>query len=71
MPRLQPGLTLREQEIFVSFAQGMSYAGIAGARGIKPVAARNAIYGIQQKLKVGTMQGLALWAVRNGLLGDL
>ena len=31
---------------------------------------RNAVYGIQEKLDVGSMQGLALWAVRNGLLGD-
>ena len=62
------GLTPREREILVSFAQGMSYAQIAEARGIKPVTARNAIYGIQQKLKVGTMQALVLWCVRNGLL---
>ena len=62
------GLTPRERDILVSFAQGMSYAQIAEARGIKPVTARNAIYGIQQKLKVGTMQGLVLWCVRNGLL---
>ena len=63
-------LTPRERDILVSFAQGMSYARIAEARGIKPVTARNAIYGIQQKLGVGTMQGLVLWCVRNGLLGD-
>ena len=63
-------MTPREREILVSFAQGMSYAQMAVARWIKPVTARNAIYGIQQKLKVGTMQGLALWAVRNGLPGD-
>ena len=62
------GLTRREREILVSFAKGMSYSRIAGARGIKPVTVRNAIYGIQQKLNVGSMQGLVLWAVRNGLL---
>ena len=44
------GLTPREREILVSFAQGMSYARIAEARGIKPVTVRNAVYGIQQKL---------------------
>ena len=66
----EAGLTPREREILVSFAQGMSYAQIAEARGIKPVTARNALYGIQQKLGVGTMQGLVLWCVRNGLLGD-
>ena len=64
------GLTPREREILVSFAQGMSYARIAEARGIKPVTARNAIYGIQQKLSVRTMQELVLWCVRNGLLDD-
>ena len=63
-------LTQREREILVSVSQGMSYARIAEARGIKPVTARNAIYGIQQKLGVGSMQELVLWSVRNGLLGD-
>ncbi len=66
----EAGLTPREREILVSFAQGMSYAQIAEARGIKPVTARNALYGVQHKLGVGTMQGLVLWCVRNGLLGD-
>ena len=66
----EAGLTPREREILVSFAQGMSYARIAEARGIKPVTARNAIYGVQQKLKVKTMQGLVLWCVRNGMVGD-
>ena len=64
------GLTSREREILVSFARGMSYARIAEARGIKPVTVRNAIYRIQQKLGVGSMQELVLWSVRNGLLGD-
>ena len=63
------GLTSREQEILGSFAQGMSYAQIAGARGIKTVTARSAIYGIQRKLGVETMQELALWCARNGMLG--
>ena len=62
------GLTPREREILVSFAQGISYARIAEEREIKPVTVRNAIYGIQQKLSVGTMQELVLWCVRNGLL---
>ena len=66
----EAGLTPREREILVSFVQGMSYARIAEARGIKPVTARNAIYGIQQKLSVGTMQELVLWCVHNGLLDD-
>ena len=66
----EAGLTPREREILVSFASGISYARIAEARGIQPVTARNAIYGIQQKLGVRTMQGLVLWCVRNGLLGE-
>ena len=65
------GLTPREREVLVSFAQGMSYARIAEVRGIKPVSVRNTVYGIQAKLKVDSMQGLVLWAVRNGLLGRL
>ena len=64
------GLTPREREILVSSARGMSYARIAETRGIKPVTVRNAIYGIQRKLTIGTMQGLVLWCVRNGLLDN-
>ena len=64
------GLTLRERDILVSFTQGRSYATIAEARGIKPVTVRNAIYGIQQKLRIGTMQELVVWAVRNGLVDN-
>ena len=64
------GLTPREREVLVSFAQGMSYGRIAEARGVKTVTVRNAVYSIQQKLGVGSMQGLVLWAVRNGLLDD-
>ena len=64
------GLTAREREILVSFAGGMTYARIAEQRGIRPVTVRNAIYGIQQKLGVTSMQGLVLWTARNGLLDD-
>ena len=64
------GLTRREREILTSFARGMSYARIGEARGVKAVTARNAIYGIQRKLGVRSMQELVLWAVRNGLLDD-
>ena len=31
---------------------------------------RNAIYRIQRKLGVGSMQELVIWAVRNGLLDE-
>ena len=64
------GLTVREREILVAFAGGMSYARIAEQRGVKPVTVRNAIYGIQEKLGVTSMQGLVLWAAQNGLLDD-
>ena len=63
-------LTPREKEILASFSQGMSYAAIAEARGVKPVTIRNAIYTIQVKLGVGTKQEIVVWAVRNGLLDD-
>lgn len=61
-------LTRREREILSSFAAGMSYAQIGEARGIRPVTVRNAVYGIQSKLGIDTMQELVLWAARNGLL---
>ena len=64
------GLTARERQILASFAGGMSYTRIAEQRGVKPVTVRNAIYGIQQKLRVTSMQGLVLWTARNGLLDD-
>ena len=64
------GLTAREREILVAFAGGMSYARIAEQRGVKPVTVRNAIYVIQEKLGVTSMQGLVLWTARNGLLDD-
>ena len=69
-PAETAGLTAREREILVSFAGGMTYARIAEQRGIRPVTVRNAIYGIQQKLDITSMQGLVLWAARNGLLDD-
>ena len=64
------GLTAREREILVSFAGGLSYTQIAERRGVKPVTVRNAIYGVQQKLKVTSIQGLVLWTAQNGLLDD-
>ena len=64
------GLTAREREILVSFAGGMSYTRIAERRGVKPVTVRNAIYGIQQKLNVTSIQALVLWTAQNGLLDD-
>ena len=61
-------LTGREREILTLFSQGLSYAKIADVRGNQPVTVRNAIYGIQNKLKIETKQELVVWAVRNGLL---
>ena len=71
-------LTPREKEILASFSQGisyaasegMSYAAIAEARGVRPVTIRNAIYTIQVKLGLGTKQEIVVWAVRSGLLDD-
>ena len=66
-----PGrLTQREREILTLFSQGRSYVDIAKIRGNKWVTIRNAIYGIQDKLRIETKQELAVWAVRNGLLDD-
>ena len=64
-------LTQREREILTLFAQGQSYAKIAGARGNQPLTIRNAIYGIQDKLRIETKQELVVWAVRSGLLDDM
>ena len=67
----KPGsLTQRESEILTLFAQGLSYAKIAGVRGNQPVTVRNAIYRIQDKLGIETKQELVVWAVRNGLLDE-
>ena len=63
-------LTARECEILALFAQGLSYAEIAEARGNQPVTIRNAVYGIQDKLKIETKQELVVWAVRSGLLNE-
>ena len=52
------------------FSQGLTYAEIADVRGNKWVTIRNAIYGIQNKLGIGTKRELVVWAVRNGLLDD-
>ncbi len=63
-------LTQRERGILTLFAQGLSYAKIAELRGNQPVTVRNAVYGIQDKLKIETKQELVVWAVRNGLLDE-
>ena len=61
------GLTPREREILTSFTRGMSYTRIAAERDVQPVTVRNAVYGIQHKLGIKSMQELVLWAVQNGL----
>ncbi len=63
-------LTVREREILTSFSNGMTYAAIAEARGVRPVTVRNAMYMVQNKLGLGTKQELIVWAVRNGLLDE-
>ena len=70
MRRRRLDLTDRQREILVQFAHGLTYAQIAEARGIRPVTVRNAIYRIQEKLGLEKVQGLVLWAVRNGLLDN-
>ena len=64
------GLTGREREILALFAKGMSYAEIADVKGNRPLTVRNAIYAIQNKLKVKSKQELVVRAVRSGLLDE-
>ena len=61
-------LTARQRHILTLFAQGLSYAQIAEARGKRPLTIRNSIYGIQRKLQAKSKQEMVVWAVRNGLL---
>ena len=63
-------LTRREQAILRMFSQGNSYKEIAALRGNKPLTIRNAIYHIQNKLRVTSKQEMVVWAVRSGLLDD-
>ena len=63
-------LTEREREVLTMFAGGSSYADIANAHGNSPSTVRNTVYRIQDKLGVGSRQGLVAWAVRNGLLDN-
>ena len=63
-------LTDREKDILKMFASGNSYAQIAEARGNKTTSIRNAIYRIQEKLMVNSIQELVVCAVRNGLLDE-
>ena len=66
----QKALTEREREALTMFASGHSYSHIAKAQGNSASTVRNVIYRIQNKLAVGSRQGLVVWAVRNGLLDD-
>ena len=68
--RAQDALTAREREILKLFASGMSYAKIAEARGNKTASIRNAVYRIQDKLGVDSMQEVVIWAVKHGLMDD-
>ena len=70
--RRAPGnLTALERETLTLFASGRSYTEIAEARGKSIVTIRNTIYRVQDKLGIGTKQGLVIWAVRNGLVDDV
>lgn len=63
-------LTEREREVLTMFAGGCSYSDIAEVQGNSASTVRNVVYRIQDKLAVGSRQGLVVWAVRNGLLDD-
>ena len=63
-------LTEREQEILKLFAEGLTYAEVAEARGNRPLTIRNAIYGIRDKLGAKSKQEMVVWAVRSGLLDN-
>ncbi|MDE2747268.1 MAG: response regulator transcription factor [Chloroflexota bacterium] len=63
-------LTARERDVLRLFAQGNSYAEVAGIIGNSPITVRNTIYRIEQKLGVTTKQEIVVWAVRHGLLDD-
>jgi len=63
-------LTAREREVLRLFAQGNSYAQVAGVIGNSPITVRNTIYRIEQKLGVTTKQEIVVWAVRHGLLDE-
>ena len=70
-PGVLERLTDRERRILRMFAMGMSYADIAEARGnSNPMTVRNAVYGIQRKLGLGSRQEMGVWAARSGLLDD-
>ena len=63
-------LTKREREILTLFSQGISYTEIADNKGNSWLTIRNAIYGIQNKLRLQTKQALVVWAMRNRLLDN-
>ena len=63
-------LTAREREVLRLFAEGNSYAQVAGVIGNSPITVRNTIYRIEQKLGVTTKQEIVVWAVRHGLLDE-
>lgn len=61
-------LTARQREVLTLFAMGRSYAQMGEALGVSPVTARNALYRVQDRLRIETKQEMVVWAVRNGLL---
>ena len=63
-------LTKLGREILTLFSQGMSYTDISDTKGNSWLTIRNAICGIQNKLRLQTKQALMVRAVRNGLLDN-
>lgn len=66
-PAARVGLTGRELEILSAFVSGKPYSDIAMERDVQPSTVRNAMYNIQAKVGVVSMQELVVWAVQNGL----
>ena len=64
-------LSALERKTLTLFASVRSYIEISQARGNSVVTVRNTIYRIQDKLGIGTKQGLVVWAVGNDPLDEV
>ena len=72
-PEAQPApgvLSDREREVLTRYATGKTYAQIAEDMDVSKMTVRNAVYRVQDKLGVGSLQEMVVWAVRNGLLDE-
>jgi len=64
------GLTLRERDVLRLVAAGKANKEIASELGISLRTARTHVSSLLGKLRLRSRTQLALWAVRNGLVGD-